>query len=360
MAIKWLLTFILFIHISVFAQTDSSGKNNSFLVFPLLAKSIETGWSFGAAGSNTFHLSKKDNQLRTSNVQSLILYSTKKQLVTAVNGTIYFHGEKYILNHQLSFSSFPDKFWGLGKDALDINEVAYKFQQYYIYLHLLKKIKNDFFLGSLFEFQNVYKVDYQSAGLFDQQLVSGRNGYHVSGFGLSATYDNRNNAFAPDKGLFSQIYFNHFNHLFGSDFNYTNVVIDIRKFFTLMPKQVLAFQFFSFSNLGNEVPLRSLASFGGANSMRGYYDGRFRDKGQLVFQGEYRLQLNGRFGMVAFLSAGDVGHSPIDFQLNHFKYAYGTGLRYAINKKEKLNLRLDYGFGNKYNKGFYFQLGEAF
>ena len=360
MAYKRLLALILFTPLLVFAQADSSGKNNSFLVLPLVAKSIETGWSFGAAGSYTFHISKKDSLLRTSNIQSLVLYSTKKQLVTAINGSIYFPGEKYILNHQLSYSSFPDKFWGLGKHAKDVNEEAYKFQQYYIYLHLLKKIRNNFFLGALFEFQNVFKVDYQPGGLFDQQMVAGRNGYHVSGLGLSATYDSRNNAFSPDKGFFSQVYFNHFNHLFGSGYNYTNIVIDIRKFYALAPKQVLALQLYSFSNLGSEVPIRSLASFGGSNSMRGYYDGRFRDKGQLVLQAEYRWHIKGRFGLVAFGGAGDVGHTLIDFQLRELKYSYGTGLRFALNKREKLNLRFDYGFGTSHNKGFYIQLGEAF
>jgi outer membrane translocation and assembly module TamA len=108
------------------------------------------------------------------------------------------------------------------------------------------------------------------------------------------------------------------------------------------------------------VPLRSLASFGGNNSMRGYYDGRYRDKDQLVFQAEYRIPVYGKWGVVVFGSTGDVSSKFTDYTFGDLKYSYGAGIRFAISKKEKLNLRLDYGIGQGNNNGLYFQLGEAF
>jgi outer membrane protein assembly factor BamA len=343
---------------SLFSQKDSS-KPKHVLIFPVIAKSIETGWSFGTAGAFTFRLSPNDTVSRTSNAQLLVLYSTKKQLVTAINGSQYFHKERYILNEQVSFSSYPDKFWGLGKNAPDAAEESYKFNQYYIYLHLLRKVAPDFFIGALFEMQRVWDVSYTAGGLFDQQQVLGRNGYHVAGLGTSITYDKRNNAFAPDKGFFCQVSMNHFDKFWGSDFNYTNVVLDMRKYIPVAKNQVLAFQLFSFNNTG-EVPIRSLASFGGANRMRGYYDGRYKDLNQLVLQGEYRFPLYKRFSGVAFAGTGSVGRNFSDYAVDDLKYSFGGGLRIALNKKEKLNLRLDYGIGQGTNSGFYLQLGEAF
>ncbi|MDE3236758.1 MAG: BamA/TamA family outer membrane protein [Bacteroidota bacterium] len=338
---------------------DSTKTKKHILIFPVIARSIETDWSFGTAGSFTFHVSKKDTTTRTSNIQSIVLYSLKKQFISAINGAEYFKNEKYILNEQLSYSSFPDKFWGLGKNSPDSSVESYDYHQYYIYLHLLRHLGNNFFVGSLFEFQSVYNVDYKKGGLFDQQNIVGRNGYHVSGLGLSFTYDDRNDAFAPDKGTFAQIYFNHFSPLFGSDYSYTNLVLDFRKYFRV-GKDVFAMQAYSFSNLGNDVPIRSLATFGGYNSMRGYYDGRYRDKQQLVFQAEYRMPVYKRIGAVVFAGTGDVGHTPTDFTLGDLKYSYGAGLRFRLSKNEKLNLRLDYGIGQNNNHGLYFQLGEAF
>jgi outer membrane protein assembly factor BamA len=356
-------TLVLFIFpLWCFGQKDTVklGNNRQILVFPVAAKSIETGWSLGAAGSITFHLSKTDTVTRTSNLQSIVLYSFKKQFIAAVNGAEYFKNEKYILNEQLSFSSFPDKFWGLGKYSPDSAVEPYTFKQYYIYLHLLRNLGNNLYIGGLYELQNVFEVDYMHGGLFDQQNIVGRNGYFISGMGLSFTYDDRNNAFAPDKGSFAQIYFNHFDKCFGSDYVYTNVVIDLRKFIRIYKQQVLALQAYSFSNLGDNVPLRSLATLGGSGSMRGYYDGRFRDKQQLVLQAEYRMPLYKKFGAAVFANTGDVGHTITDFSIPDLKFSFGGGLRYAINKSEKLNLRLDYGVGLNGNSGLYFQLGEAF
>ena len=342
------------------AQKDSAAKKNHLLVLPVIARSIETSWSFGTAISSTFHVNKKDSLIRTSNLQSLVLYSLKKQFIAAVNGTIYFPGEKYILSQQLSYSFFPDKFWGLGRMAPDSNAEPYDFRQFYVYLHGQRALARHLFIGALYEYQRLIKVDYKPGGLFDKENVPGRNGYQVSGLGGSFTYDTRNEAFAPDRGIFLQGSFNHFARFLGSDFTYTNYVVDVRSFIRTYKKQVLALQAYAFLNNGN-VPLRSLASFGGANSMRGYYDGRYRDKDQVVLQAEYRAPLYRRLGAVAFGGVGNVSHNCDYLSTRALKYSYGGGLRIALTKSDRLNLRLDYGIsrGGK-SSGFYFQLGEAF
>ena len=48
-----------------------------------------------------------------------------------------------------------------------------------------------------------------------------------------------------------------------------------------------------------------------------------------------------------------------NFKTNDFKYAGGFGLRYKINKKENINLRLDMGY-TKEGHGLYIVLAEAF
>ena len=329
------------------------------LVLPIIARSIETGWSFGLASAGTFHLKSHDTATRTSNAQALALYTTRKQFVVAVNGSIYLPGERFIINEQLSYSSFPDDFWGLGKRAPDSSKESYKFKQYYIYLHPQLLLGRNLFLGTVYEYQRVFEIEYQRGGLFDRQNVPGRNGYHVSGLGLSLTYDTRNNAFSPDKGVMLQFYFDHFAPFFGSDYQYTNYVIDLRRFLRIYKQQVLALQIFGSFNAG-EVPLRSLAYLGGANTMRGYYAGRFRDKNAAVIQAEYRIPLFWRIGAVGFGDIGNVGPEFSDINFRHFKYSYGGGLRVALNQKEKLNLRLDYGIAKGSSQGFYLQLGEAF
>ncbi len=350
---------LIFYSFVVKGQPDSTKKPYNVLLLPVIARSIETNWSFGAAASYTFRPRLQDKNARTSNLQALALYSLRKQFVVAVNGSIYFPGERFILNQQLSYSYYPDKFWGLGKTAPHSNEEDYSYKQYYIYVHPQMHIGNKMYIGFLYEFQRLFDVKYTPGGLFDEENIVGRNGYHVSGLGFSFTYDTRNNAFAPDHGMMLQFYFNHFAHYFGSDYKYTNFVLDARKFIKTYNQQVLAIQAYAFFNAG-EVPLRSLALLGGANKMRGYYEGRYRDKNLVVVQAEYRVPLFWRIGAVAFGDIGNVGSDLSEINFHYIKYSYGGGLRVALNQTEKLNLRLDYGLGAGKSNGFYLQLGEAF
>lgn len=353
------ITALLISFSTVNAQIDSAKKPYNVLVLPIIARSIETDWSFGVATSLTFRPRFQNKTARTSNVQALALYSLRKQFVVAINGSIYFPDEKFIINQQLSYSYYPDKFWGLGKSAPHSNEEDYNYKQYYIYLHPQMNVGNKIYLGFLYEFQRLFDVNYKPGGLFVQENILGRDGYHVSGLGLSFTYDTRNNAFAPDHGLMLQFYFNHFANFFGSDFQYTNFVLDARKFIKTYKEQVLAMQAYGFFNAG-EVPLRSLALLGGANKMRGYYEGRYRDKNLIIFQTEYRVPIFWRIGAVVFGDFGNVASKLSDIDFQYLKYSYGGGLRVALNKTEKLNLRLDYGISAGSSNGFYLQLGEAF
>jgi hypothetical protein len=354
-----LIVFCLLIGCFAFTQTDSI-NSKSTLILPVVTKSIETDWSFGLATVFTFKMKEKDTVSRTSNIEVVSLYTLKEQFVAAINGNQYFKNEQFILNEQISYSSFPDKFWGIGNDTKESAEEPYTFQQYFIFAHLMKNLGNHFFVGGILEHQNVLKVNYKLGGLFDQENIIGRNGYHNIGLGISLTNDTRNHAFVPNKGRFAQLFFSKYNNAWGSSFNFFSLVADYRQYFQITKNQVLAIQAYSLNNFGDEIPLRNLGSLGGANSMRGYYNGRFRDKNLLVFQSEYRLPIYKRLGAVCFGSIGNVGNGIYQIFNSELKYSYGGGIRFALNKKEKLNLRIDYGIGKGSNHGLYFQIGEAF
>ena len=102
-----------------------------------------------------------------------------------------------------------------------------------------------------------------------------------------------------------------------------------------------------------------MAALGGTRRMRGYYEGRFRDLKSLLFQAEYRNIIQGRFGYTLFASVGAVSHEISDFHDSPLRYAAGAGLRFRIDRKEKLNLRLDVALG-KSSQALYFTIGEAF
>ena len=94
--------------------------------------------------------------------------------------------------------------------------------------------------------------------------------------------------------------------------------------------------------------------------MRGYFQGRYRDRNYVAFQAELRQYFTKKFGFVAFGGFGDVGEELTDLALKDLKYSVGGGLRYLFNKKENVNLRMDIAFGRDGNTGIYFGIEESF
>ena len=335
-------------------------KQKRLVLFPVIVKSPEYLWGAGVAGTFFFKL-WHDSTTRTSNLKNVSFYTLRNQLVLASDGTIYFPNEKFIMHFIASFSHFPDRFWGLGNETPSKNQEKYSISQFDLYPQLLRKVWSDFYLGVSYEFQNVYNFDYNRDGtsLFDLQNITGRNGGKISGAGLLFTWDSRNNAFSPSKGLYMQFFTGYYGDIFGSDFNFTIRNLDVRKYFSMPKDRVLAFQFNLISTIG-DTPVRDLASIGSNSYMRGYYEGRYTDRTLIALQAEWRVPVTERWGFTTFAGVGRVAGSLNDiFQPQNLKPSIGIGLRYALRPKEKLNLRLDAGFG-KQSQGTYINIGEAF
>ena len=103
-----------------------------------------------------------------------------------------------------------------------------------------------------------------------------------------------------------------------------------------------------------------MALIGGDKNVRGYYYGRFRDKNLSSIQSEFRTVLFWRLGISVFGGISKVYSNTGDFDLNNLKPNYGFGLRFLMDKKEQINLRLDYARGSKNQAGFYVVFGESF
>ncbi len=93
--------------------------------------------------------------------------------------------------------------------------------------------------------------------------------------------------------------------------------------------------------------------------MRGYYEGRFRDQNVALLQSEVRFDLYKRLGGVVFGAVGVLGDNQMLLRPDDPKVAYGAGLRFTVNRRDHLNIRLDYGIGRQ-SSGLYLTIGEAF
>ncbi|HTD40879.1 MAG TPA: hypothetical protein VK671_09680, partial [Mucilaginibacter sp.] len=110
-------------------------------------------------------------------------------------------------------------------------------------------------------------------------------------------------------------------------------------------------------------PFYLLPALGNDEMMRGYYNGRYRDRNFIAGQTELRYRIWDRVAIVGFLGTGEVAHSS--FSLNALKPDYGGGIRYFFDTEKGLSVRADYGIGEKVpgesrQSGFYIGLGQAF
>lgn len=343
-------------------DTTTVYYKNKFLPFPLVALSKETSWVFGVANAFIFKTDKHDSLLRFSTIPSGFLYTLNNQVLIALAANIFLPKERYIIRFENTASKFPDKFWGIGNDTDNNEYEAYTYTQFYINPQIYRKVYRNLFLGVGFDYQRVFHVKYEAGGYFDQEKILGvydKTDYNVFGYSFFVNVDSRNHTYVPNKGELLRIRFTNFSKAIGSDYSFQAMELDYRKFIKITERSTLGIHSLGFFNFG-EPPFRNLALLGSNGIMRGYYAGRYRDNKFWGAQVEYRFPIAGRFGGVAFAGAGQVAHVFSDFGFDRFKPSLGTGLRFAVLKQEKLNLRLDVAFGSNSSVNYYIVLAESF
>jgi len=108
-----------------------------------------------------------------------------------------------------------------------------------------------------------------------------------------------------------------------------------------------------------ETPFDQVPGLGNDRIMRGYYNGRYREKNYMAAQLEWRMPVWRLIGITTWVGTGQVGHNVGDYTWSGLKPNFGVGLRIMFDKASKTNIRIDQGYGKNTN-GTYFSVGEAF
>jgi outer membrane protein assembly factor BamA len=215
------------------------------------------------------------------------------------------------------------------------------------------------FKGAFLGLQGTYNdyFDVSFSGPILQDLV-GQSGARNVGVGASFLYDTRNNILNARKGVYVELSGLKFSDRLGATYSYNSYTADFRKYFPINDRSVIAFQVLGLIKTGT-VPFLQLSYLGGSDIMRGFYSGRYRDKVLGATQFEYRRQITDDWGAVAFVGLGNVTDELKHFDFRDIKNSIGVGARYMLDKKDRMNLRMDAGMGNG-NLNFYIAIAEAF
>ena len=341
-------------------QDSVKQKRSGFIPIPILFYMPETKIGVGAAVNYYFRESGSKLDSRPSTIMPVLIYTQKKQIISELSANLYWKDEIYHLNGYLSYKKFPDKFYGIGNNTSDDDE-DYTPQIVEFSLDVQKKVYCGLSIGVQYEFEHNKIIEFEEGGHLAQGNILGSEGGTISGIGLLANWDTRNNIFYPTSGSYFQLSASLFGCILGSDYNFNRYNLDLRQYLLLFSSHVIAVQCY-INIITGKPPFQKLSllgeRIGNNNLMRGYYEGRYRDKDMIAFQMEYRLPVWWRFGLVGFVGFGDVADKIKNFEIKKFKYSIGWGIRYLLIRNEKINVRLDFGYGES-SSGTYITIGEA-
>lgn len=336
-------------------------KRSSFVALPYAFYSPETKFAFGAGSIYSWRSRNSLSGSRPSSMKIAATFTQKKQLIVALVPELYFKDESYYLYGSFAFYHYPDKFWGIGNDMPDEAEEDYSMDYVKTFFNLQKRVARGLYIGGRYQFEHIELIETADGGMLKNGAIPGSEpgGGSASGLGFIVNYDTRNNVYYPSRGRYFQLYGVFFEETIGSDYTFNTFTLDLREYRSAFGNHVIAFQSLGIVT-GGTPPLQMTALLGGSYWMRGYFAGRYRDKNMIAFQTEYRFPIAWRFGGAAFAGLGDVAPEIGAFRLKEFKYSLGFGVRFMFDTQEKINARLDFGFGRYGNNGFYVMVTEAF
>ena len=355
-------------------DTTKKDRNGTFLLLPIITFAPETSLRLGVLGGYYFRPRGASPKTQLSTLRFPISYTLENQARIRFSYSIFMRENRHIFDGHVEWFLFPLFFYGIGPDAQEEDEELFTSEALSVNFNYFRNIKGFAFLGFRYIYYNSNITEVKPEGLLSQEgLVPGNTGGASSGVGLMLRIDSRDNRINSAKGVFMETAVTTYQGEFGSDFEYTKYELDVRKYFGIMDgKRVIAIQG-RFEHNWEEPPFENLALLGGDEIMRGHYLGRFRDKSFWSAQAEYRFPLfrekwidnrsripfAQRWGMVAFAGLGAVTPDLTNIDLTKTKTSYGIGFRYLAIPKERLNIRVDFGFGTQ-KPGFYLNIREAF
>lgn len=315
----------------------------------------DTKFGLGLVAAGLYRTDPNDSILPPSNVSLYGDVSSVGFYMLGVRGNHIAPKGRYRIDYHLYFYSFPSDFWGIGYEMgdNDANKSDMKRWQAQAEVSFLFRVADNFYIGPMASYDYVIGKHIERP-----ELLQGMDQHTWNvGAGVSLVYDNRDNLTNPHRGIYLNI-----NQMFrprfmGNDYAFSTTAFRFDAYQRLGKGTVLAEDIGANLNFGNPS-WGMMAELGGTHSMRGYYEGRYRDKHSLEATVELRQHVWKRNGIVVWVGAGTI--FPKFSALRSKQILPNAGVGYRWEFKKNVNVRLDYGFGKSGQSGFLFNINEAF
>lgn len=316
--------------------------------------SSDTKFGIGAVAAGVYRHDPTDTITQPSNVSIYLDATTSMFFKIGVKGINFFRHDDRRFSYDVNIASVYSKFWGIGYENAvnNDNESKYKYVSSEAYVEYLWRIKGALYAGPTSVFNYIHARDLEKNWLWEGQSDRIFN----LGVGFTIQYDTRDNITASTKG-----HYINFRQMFNpkplfNKYAFSLTELSASSYNPLWRDAVLATNLHARFTYG-DTPWNLLSYFGGSHNMRGYYEGRYRDKCEADVCVELRQHIWRRNGVVAWVGAGSVVPDIKKFTLRKILPNYGIGYRWEF--KHLINVRLDLGFGRN-QTGFIFSINEAF
>ena len=315
----------------------------------------DTKFGLGLVAAGLYRTDPNDSILPPSNVSLYGDVSSVGFYMLGVRGNHIAPKGRYRIDYHLYFYSFPADFWGIGYEMgdNDANKSDMKRWQAQAEVSFLFRVADNFYIGPMASYDYVIGKHIESP-----ELLQGMDQHTWNvGAGVSLVYDNRDNLTNPHRGIYLNLKQMFRPRFMGNDYAFSTTAFRFDAYQRLGKGTVLAEDFGANLNFGNPS-WGMMAELGGTHSMRGYYEGRYRDKHSLEATVELRQHVWKRNGIVVWVGAGTI--FPKFSALRSKQILPNAGVGYRWEFKKNVNVRLDYGFGKSGQSGFLFNINEAF
>jgi len=281
--------------------------------------------------------------------------SLTKYFKLGIEGSHYFDGQKLWLSYDAFFAYQPDKFWGIGYDMArhDCNKTSYTRRQAALDASFLVSV----FTRHLYAGPRLNLVYTDGKNIERPELWNGQKSRtFTTGLGLALVFNSRDNDFNAFRGIYARADIMFAPEFLGNRYAFTLAEAVFCHYIPAWKGAIIASRLHSRLTWGN-TPWGEMSQLGGSSNMRGYWEGRYNDKCAADVTVELRQYLFKRIGIVVWGGVGEVFPVLGNMFRGHALWNCGVGVRWEF--KHRINVRLDYGFGQNQN-GLVFSINEAF
>lgn len=316
--------------------------------------SEEEGFGLATVMGGAYSTDPSDPSLPPSNISLKANVATRNYYYGGLEGEHISPAERHRFHYLLKFYYYTTLFWGIGYDMGADNANKLKFRGAEVRLRgtYEYQVVRHMFAGPTVAANYIRAIKPERPELWCGQDLS----HFAVGVGGALRYDSRDNHTVPTRGFMSYLAAAAFPRGVGNgDYGFSQFTATVAAYRPLWRGAVIAGRANGVFTVGN-TPWGMMPRLG-ENTMRAYYEGRYRDRNCTDITLELRQRFLTRSSAAVWIGAGTVFPRFADFRLSHVLLEAGLGYRFYLS--QNTNVRADFGVGRG-STGFVLALNESF